>query len=102
MATEITVNNNEEFEELIQNRDFKIADALVSIILKNLKGKKRHIHALSVVVKDDQSIYDITIDRNDFISTLTLQLPTFEVEEEYERCGDIRDALIFLNKKTNE
>ena len=70
MATEITVNNNEEFEELIQNRDFKIADALVSTILKNLKGKKRHIHALSVVVKDDQSIYDITIDRNDFISTL--------------------------------
>lgn len=40
MATEITVNNNEEFEELIQNRDFKIADALVSTILKNLKGKK--------------------------------------------------------------
>ena len=101
MVLEITVDNNEQFEELIQNQDFQISKALVNTILKNLKGKKRHIHALSVVVKDDHSIYDITIDRNDFVSTLKLQLPIFEDEERYEKCGEIRDALIFLEKITH-
>jgi hypothetical protein len=98
MASEITVFNSDEFEELITNRDVRIAQALVDTILSNLKGRKRHLHALSVLVEQEQTIYDITVDRKEFITTLKTNLPIFEEKELYEVCAEIRDALIILEK----
>jgi cytidylate kinase len=98
MALEITVNNSEEFEELIKNQDLETSKALVETILKNLKGKKRHIHALSVNIVEDSSVYDITIDRNDFTSVLKSNLPILENFEEYELCAGIMKALEYLKK----
>ena len=40
MAREFEVQNAEEFEKLIRSRDFRVYEALVSTILKNLKSKK--------------------------------------------------------------
>ena len=98
MALEITVNNSEEFEELISNQDLDTSKALVETILKNLKGKKRHVHALSINVVEDASVYDITIDRNDFTTVLTKNLPPLEKHEEYELCSEIMKALDYLRK----
>ena len=70
MATEFEVQNAEEFEKLIRSRDFRVYEALVSTILKNLKSKKRHHHALSVISTDEDAVYDITIDKQDFHHTL--------------------------------
>ena len=67
MATEISVFDSSEFEELIAQRDLRISKALVETVLKNLKGRKRHIHAMSVLIENEETIYDITIDRNDFL-----------------------------------
>ena len=50
MVTEISVFDSEEFEELISQRDLRISKALVETILKNLKGIKIHLHALTVLV----------------------------------------------------
>jgi hypothetical protein len=74
MVTEISVFDSNEFEELVSRRDLRISKALVETILKNLKGRKRHIHALTVLIEQDQTIYDITVDRNDFITTLEQNL----------------------------
>ena len=52
MAREFEVQNAEEFEKLIHSQDFRVYEALVSTILKNLKSKKRHHHALSVISTD--------------------------------------------------
>tara|TARA_R110000796_G_scaffold75240_2_gene168821 strand:- start:49 stop:345 length:297 start_codon:yes stop_codon:yes gene_type:complete len=98
MALEITVNNSEEFEELIKNQDLDTSKALVETVLKNLKGKKRHVHALSVNVIEDSSIYDITIDRNDFTSVLQKNIIPLEKFEEYEMCAEIMKALDYLKK----
>ena len=35
MATEFEVKNAEEFEKLIQSKDFRVYEALVSTVLKN-------------------------------------------------------------------
>jgi len=99
MATEITVSNSEEFEDMIKNHDLNIAVALTDTIISNLKGRKRHIHALSVVVEEEASIYDITIDRQDFRDTLTKQIPVFEKHEMYEKCAEIVTAVKFLENK---
>ena len=99
MATEFEVETTEEFESMLQTKDIRISEALVNTILNNLKGKKRHIHALSVVCKEEDAIYDITVDRKDFSHTLETNLPTYEKEERYEECVEIKEALEYLKKK---
>lgn len=99
MPKEFKVQNAEEFEIMIKNRDFRISEALVSTILKNLKGKKRHHHALSIVSLDEDAVYDVTIDRNDFCHTLTESLNRYEEEEKYEECVKIREAIAYLKGK---
>ena len=83
MATEFEVQNAEEFEKLIQSKDFRVYEALVSTVLKNLKSKKRHHHALSIISTDEDAVYDITIDKQDFHHTLGESLEAYEKKEEY-------------------
>jgi len=99
MAKEISVFNSEEFERLVSEKDIRISNALVDTILKNLKGRKRHIHALSILVENEQMVYDITVDRNEFIPTLEMSLPVYEQAEEYERCAEIFKAIQSLKNK---
>lgn len=99
MATEISVFDGDEFEELITQRDVRISKALVETILKNLKGRKRHLHALSVLIEQDQTIYDITVDRQDFVTTLENNLPVYEKYELFEGCAEIVKAISFLKEK---
>lgn len=102
MATEISVFDSDEFEELVSQRDLRISKALVETILKNLKGRKRHLHALSVLVEQEQTIYDITVDRQDFLKTLESNLPIYEQHELYEGCAEIVKAIKFLKGKVKE
>ena len=97
MPKEFKVQNTEEFEMMLKNKDFRISEALVSTILKNLKGKKRHHHALSIISLDE--VYDVTIDRSDFCHTLTKNLNRYEEEEKYEDCVKIKEAITFLESK---
>ena len=79
MAEEITVKNNDEFEEIIANQDIRVARALVETILKNLKGRKRHLHALSVMVLNEATIYD--------------------KNELYEKCAEMVEAIKYIKKR---
>jgi hypothetical protein len=92
------VNNGEEFENMIEKGDIRIAQALVETILKNLKGRKRHIPAMSIFLKDEELILDVTVDREDFAYVLETNLPKYEAYELYEKCAEIVDAIVFLNK----
>lgn len=99
MAIEINVFDSDEFEELIVQRDLRVSKALVETILNNLNGRKRHIHALSVVIEQEQTVYDITIDRQEFIVTLEKNLPIYEKNELYEECSEIIKGIEFLKGK---
>lgn len=99
MAEEISVFDSEEFERLVSDKDIRISDALVDTVLKNLKGRKRHIHALSIMVEQEQMVYDITIDRKEFLSTLENSLPVYEEIEQFEKCAEVLKAINFLKDK---
>ena len=64
MVDKIKVKNVEEFEQLIEEKDLKISKSIVKKILENLVGKRKHIHVLEVYLQDEDSIIDITCDRN--------------------------------------
>ncbi len=99
MAIEFRVDNPEEFENMITNGDIRINKALVKTVLKNLKSKKRHHHALSVICINDGEIYDVTIDKKDFQHTLETALSKYENEELYEDCSKIVNAIAYLKKQ---
>ena len=99
MATEISVFDSDEFVQLVASRDLRISKALVDTILKNLNGRKRHVHALSVLVEQEQTMYDITIDRQEFVTTLEQNLPVLEKNEDYETCAEVVKAIKFLKEK---
>ena len=98
MVKRIKVKNVEEFEEMLQEQDLKISKAIVEVALKNLKGKKRFIPIMEVHVEEDESIFDITLDRQDIVSTLQQNLEIHERNEDYEGCARIANALKELQK----
>jgi protein-arginine kinase activator protein McsA len=101
MAEEITVNNNDEFQEMVDNKDFKIASAIVKSILSNLTNKKKNILILSINCLEEQLIYDLTLDRKHFVDTLEENLKYYIEQERYEECQKIVEAINKLKSKSN-
>jgi len=100
MAGEITVNTQDEFQEMIDRKDFRIAKAIVESILENISTKKRNIHILSVACVEDNAIYDLTLDRKFFVDTLEENLKYFIEQERYEQCQEIVNAINKLKEKS--
>ena len=99
MATEITLNNSDEFQQMVDRKDFVIAEAIVNSILNNLGTRKNNVHVLSVNCLEDASTYDITLDRKYFIETLQENLQFFVERELYEKCSEIVNAIKQLEEK---
>lgn len=93
MATEFTLNNSEEFQEMINNKDFRIAQAIVETILNNIATKKKHVHVLSVSCLEENATYDITLERRHFVDTLEENLKYYVENELYEDCTKIVQAI---------
>ena len=98
MVKRIKVKDVEEFEEMLHEQDLKISKAIVEVALKNLKGDKRFIPVMEIHVEEDESIFDITLDRQDMLSTLQQNLEIHERNEDYEGCARIANAIKELNK----
>lgn len=98
MIKRIKVKSIEEFEEMLQEQDLKISKAIVEVALKNLKSKKRFIPVIEIHVEEDESIFDITLDRQNLVSTLQQNLEIHERNEDYEGCARIANALKELQK----
>ena len=96
MVAEITVNNTEEFQELVDNKDFRIAKAIVDGILDNIDTKKKHVHVLTITCLEEGEIYDITVERKHFAETLEENLPYYIREEQYEDCRRIVSTITEL------
>ena len=99
MATEINLNNSEEFQEMIERKDFTIAKAVVESILTNLNGRKKPVHVLSVNCLEEASTFDITLDRKNMLNTLQVNLKIYEKYEDYEGCDNIIKAINTISAK---
>ena len=97
--TEIVVQSVEEFQEMIDDKDFIIAESIVEGILANLDTPKKNIHLLSIVCTDDDAIYDITVEKQHFVTTLEENLTHYVREEKYEECQIIADTISELKGK---
>ena len=101
MAVEINLNNSDEFQDMIDRKDFTIAKAVVETILSNLNTRKKHLHVLSVNCLEDGATYDITLERRYFEETLQENLKYYVEKELYEECSQIVEAINKLKEKDN-
>jgi protein-arginine kinase activator protein McsA len=99
MALELTVDNAAEFQQMVENKDFKISESIVDSILNNINGKKQHVHVLSVTILEEGSTLDITLERKFFIETLEENLKYFIEQEKYEECQKMVEAIDKLKNK---
>ena len=98
---EFEVKTLHEFQDLVDNKHFSISQAIVTSILSNLKTRKKNVHVLSVKCLEENTIFDITLERTNFSETLKENLKHFEDHEMYEECVEIDKAIKTLNKKKN-
>lgn len=101
MATHFKVDNYEDFLDMAKQKDFSIAKAVVDAILDNLKTKKNNIHVFEIEVENEDAVYDLTVERDNFIDALEKNLIHYEREELYEECSKITGAITFLKTKIN-
>jgi hypothetical protein len=99
MAAELVVNNSSELQDMIDNKDFKIAESIITSILNNVNTKKQHIHVLSFTILEEGSTLDITLEKKFFIETLEENLKYFIEKEKYEDCQKIVEEIDILKNK---
>ena len=93
MVKEITVRDNEELIEVMENGSYEISKSIVENIIKHLNSKKKRVHVISIFCEEDQATYDLTLERSNFLSTLEKNLTTFEQAEDFEGCISIQNAI---------
>ena len=99
MALELTVNSVDEFQEMVDSKDFKLSESIVNSILNNITSKKNHIHILSVNVLEEGTTLDLTLERKFFVETLEENIKYFIEQERYEDCQKIVEAIDKLKVK---
>jgi len=99
---QIQVDTYAEFLEMTKNEKFTISEAIVNIVLSNLKTKKKEIPIFEVEVYEEDATYTLSVQRKEFLDILQKNLIHFENEEAYEGCQKIIEAINFLKtKKSN-
>ena len=93
---EIEVKSLYEFQDLVDNKHFSISQAIVSSILNNVKTRKKNVHVLSIKCTEENTVFDITLEKCHFKSTLEENLKYFEDKEMYEECIKINEAITKL------
>lgn len=102
MATKLRLESIEDFQQMMLEKDIRISESIVGTILKNLNTKKKEIKVLDVNFKEDNSIFEISVDKDYFIETLEANLPIFIREERYEDCRIIQNAIDKLKSKSKK
>lgn len=95
---EFKVNTLEDFQKMVDQKHFSISEAVVNAILSNLKTRKKRVHMLSVKCVEENTIFDITLEKTNFVDTLKDNLKYFEERELYEECAKIHDGIKALSK----
>jgi septum formation topological specificity factor MinE len=91
--------DSEDMEEMFEDDNKSLSNLIVDIALKNLDTTTEEIPVISIYTKNNDTTYEVIIDRNDMIETLEANLEIMEDFEDYERCQKITDALYYLTKE---
>tara|TARA_Y100001972_G_scaffold98820_1_gene122416 strand:- start:759 stop:1070 length:312 start_codon:yes stop_codon:yes gene_type:complete len=95
----ITVENYSEFLEMALHQKFTMAQDIVETVLENLNTRKKEIPVFEIEVESEESVYTLSVQKDEFIEILNTNLIHFENEEAYEGCQKIIEAINYLKTK---
>lgn len=92
------VTTYEEYTKLLNSDRIDVSEIIVNNILKNINNKKEQIFMFSVNVAEEDTDYNVTMNRKDFIDSLEKNLKIYEKYEKYEFCIKIVEAINILKR----
>jgi hypothetical protein len=98
MTYKLHLDNIEQFNNLIIEKNLKLSKAIVKVISENINTIDKIIPAAEVYIKDKGEVIILSINREDFESTLDLNLKVHEYHEDFEGCGGIQNLIERLKK----
>lgn len=98
MTYKLHLNNIEQFNNLVAEKNLELSKAIVKVISENINTIDEIIPAAEVYIKDKGEIIILSINREDFKSTLDLNLKVHEYHEDFEGCAEIQQLITKLKK----
>ena len=93
------IETEKEMGVLFKENDKNLHNLIVDEVLLHYRNRKKTIPIVSIFVQDTNIYYDICVDPQDILETLTQNLKIMENYEDYERCAKILKIVeIFKNK----
>lgn len=96
---QMVYDNSEDIGYMLEGGDYNLSCLVVDITLENLKTKKKVIPIVSIYAKEEDMVWDLTLDREDMEETLNKNLEIMEKFEDYERCQEIVNGIKFIQSK---
>jgi hypothetical protein len=98
MTHKLHFNNIEQFNNLITEKDLELSKVIVKVISENINTIDEIVPAAEVYIKDEGEVIILSINREDFKSTLDLNLKVHEYHEDFEGCAEIQNLIERLKK----
>lgn len=95
----LVYENVYQVEAMLDRKDYDLSCLVVDTTLENLKTKRKVIPLVSIYSREEEIIWDVTLDREDMEETLKLNLSIMEDNEDYERCQQIVNGIKFIQSK---
>ena len=96
---QIKVDNYDEFLAMTKTQQFTISQQIVETVLNNIDTKKKQLPIFEIEVESEGETYTLSVQTEEFVSTLETNLIHFENEEAYEGCQKIIKAINYLKTK---
>ena len=107
---ELEIIKNEKYPIFLEYNSYRVLIFLTKyqnrsyciIIDQNIPNKVKMLITkmrFNIELYQDDTIFDVTIDKRDFLSSLKSSLPAYESEELYEECSKIVNAIDYLKMK---
>lgn len=93
MAKKLHYENLYQFENALDNRDFKITSGIVEGVLDAMFRNKALAHIFEVSFADGSDVYYLSLNKKEWAETLRRCLPDYEKKELYEKCAEIKRAI---------
>lgn len=98
MTHKLHLNNIEQFNNLVAEKNLELSKAIVKVISENINTIDEVIPAAEVYIEDEGEVIILSINREDFESTLELNLKVHEYHEDFEGCTEIQQLITKLKK----
>ena len=98
MIYKLHLDNIEQFNNLIAEKDLELSKAIVKSISQNINTTDETIPAVEVYIEDEGEVIILSINRYDFESTLESNLQIHEYHEDFEGCTEIQQLITKLRK----